>query len=625
MSSRRRLFPRSKASLRFLLATAQAIFFSFQAQAATLPTGFSETVVASGLSAPTAMAFAPDGRLFVCEQGGQLRVIKDGVLLPTPFVSLSVSSPGERGLLGVTVDPNFSANGYVYLYYAANSSPPRNRVVRWTANGDVAAPGSEALLLELNYLGTATYHNGGALHFGADAKLYVAVGDNTYGSNSQSLTNLFGKLLRINRDGSIPSDNPFFGVTTGDNRAIWALGLRNPFTFAFQPGVDRLFINDVGQSTWEEINDGVAGANYGWPESEGPTNDPRFRTPIFAYGRTPSATGGCAITGGAFYNPAVPQFPSTYVGKYFFADFCSGWIRYLNPANNSAVPFASGIENPVDIQVGPDGALYYLARGSSQIFRVQSDLGGVAARPDFNADGQSDLIWQNTINGQRGVWFMNGTSSGGELFLPSVSLDWEIAGTGDFNGDGQSDIIWQNTATGERGVWFMNGATYIGERFLPTVALDWQIATTGDFNGDGKVDLVWQNISTGQRGVWFMDGTTRVSVFFFQSVPVEWEIAAVADFNRDGQTDLLWQNRVTGERGFWLMNGTAHVGTVFLPTIPVAWRIAGAGDFNGDGQTDILWQNVSTGERGLWFMNETTQSGVFFLPTVAIEWDIRNR
>ena len=121
-------------------------------RAATLPTGFTEALVASGLNNPTAMQFAPDGRLFVCEQGGRLRVIKDGALLSTPFLTVTVSSSGERGLLGVAFDPNFAVNQYVYVYYTATSPTIHNRVSRFTANGDVAAAGSEVVLLDLENL-----------------------------------------------------------------------------------------------------------------------------------------------------------------------------------------------------------------------------------------------------------------------------------------------------------------------------------------------------------------------------------------------------------------------------------------------------------------------------------------
>jgi len=196
-------------------------------------------------------------------------------------------------------------------------------------------------------------------------------------------------MLRINSDGSIPTDNPFFNTASGLNRAIWTLGLRNPFTFAFQPGTGRMFINDVGQSTWEEINDGIAGSNYGWPTTEGPTNNPSFRAPIFAYGRTPSSTGGCAITGGTFYNPATAQFPGNYVGKYFFADLCSGWIRVLDPATGTATGFATGITNPVDLRVGSDGSLYYLAFGAGAVFRVQYPAG--QQPPTLQTEAGTDL------------------------------------------------------------------------------------------------------------------------------------------------------------------------------------------------------------------------------------------
>jgi glucose/arabinose dehydrogenase len=344
------------------------------ATAAALPSGFVETQFGGNLpGSPTAMAFAPDGRLFVCLQGGQLLVIKNGSLLSTPFVSLTVDSSGERGLLGIAFDPNFATNNYVYLYYTVSTSPIHNRVSRFTAAGDTAVPGSEAVILELNNLSAATNHNGGAIHFGPDAKLYIGVGENANGANSQTLSNLLGKMLRINADGTIPTDNPFYNTATGNNRAIWALGLRNPFTFAFQPGTTRLFINDVGQSTWEEINDGIAGSNYGWPTTEGPTSNPTFRSPIYYYGHGTTSTTGCAIVGGAFYNPSVLQFPSSYIGKYFFADLCSGWIRLFDPSAGAATDFATGISSPVDLHVGPDGALYYLAQGSGgQIFRVSA-------------------------------------------------------------------------------------------------------------------------------------------------------------------------------------------------------------------------------------------------------------
>lgn len=363
---------------------------------AAIPAGFQDSVWASALSNPTSMAFAPDGRLFVTQQGGQLRVITRnaagaGQLLPASFLTVGTDSSGERGLLGVALDPDFQANGYVYVYYTVPQATRFNRVSRFTAAdadpapdvfapGNVAQSGSELVLMNLDPL-SATNHNGGAMHFGPDNKLYVAVGDNAVGGNSQSFNNRHGKMLRINSDGSIPADNPFLGNTTGVNRAIWAMGLRNPYTFAFQPGTGRMFINDVGDNgldteKWEEINEGGAGRNYGWPNTgDGYFNAatfPQFTNPLHAYNHT---TGGRAITGGAFYNPAVQNFPSAYVGDYFFADFAGGFIRKLEApitgARLNSNPFATGAARPVDLAVGPDGNLYYLARGSGTVGRIR--------------------------------------------------------------------------------------------------------------------------------------------------------------------------------------------------------------------------------------------------------------
>jgi glucose/arabinose dehydrogenase len=328
---------------------------------ATIPSGFTETQVAAGLASPTAMQFAPDGRLFVCEQAGRLRVVKNGSLLSTPFLTVTVSSSGERGLLGVAFDPAFASNHFVYVYYTATSPAVHNRISRFTANGDVAVAGSEVVIFELDNLSSATNHNGGALAFGADGKLYAAVGENANSANAQSMGNVLGKMLRINKDGTIPTDNPFYGSASGKNRAIWALGLRNPFTFAFDPAGGHLFINDVGETTWEEINEGVIGSNYGWPTTEGPTTDSRFRSPRYAYNHT---GGVCAITGGSFYSPLTARFPSDYSRDYFFADYCGGWIRRLDVSSGSVSTFATGIASPVDLKVSVDGRLYYLARGT---------------------------------------------------------------------------------------------------------------------------------------------------------------------------------------------------------------------------------------------------------------------
>ncbi|HEX6729391.1 MAG TPA: PQQ-dependent sugar dehydrogenase, partial [Pyrinomonadaceae bacterium] len=418
---------------RLLAAIAFVTFNTSLVFGSNLPDGFVERQVATGLIGATAMAVAPDGRVFVCQQTGELRVIKNGALLAEPFVTVETDPTGERGLLGIAFDPSFAQNGFIYLYYTALVTPRHNRVTRFTAAGDKALPGSEALIFQLDDLGSATIHNGGAMHFGSDGKLFISVGENGTPLNAQSLANVFGKVLRINSDGSIPSDNPFVGVTSGTARAIWALGLRNPFTFDIQPTSGRIFINDVGQADWEEINDGIAGSNYGWPQSEGPTTNPNERAPLFSYRNGIGAETGCAISGGAFYNPLTVQFPSSFVGKYFFADFCSGWIRVFDPQTNSVQPFVSGLSLPVDLKTSSDGSLYYLSRGNDSLFQIiftgtslpvitsppssQTVSVGEPATFTVTASGGQPLSYQWQKNGQS---IIGATSA--NLTISSVTL-----------------------------------------------------------------------------------------------------------------------------------------------------------------------------------------------------------
>jgi glucose/arabinose dehydrogenase len=347
--------------------------------AATLPAGFTESQVVSGLSNPMDMEFAPDGRLFVAEQAGKVRIAKTNGRLATFLdISTKVDSTDERGLQALTFDPNFSTNQYVYLHYtskATSTTPVHDRIVRVTARGNKVVAGSETLIFQLNNQNTDV-HMGGGIDFGKDGKLYISTGDNSTPANSQQLTNLFGKMLRINKSGTIPTNNPFYATTSGKNRAIWALGLRNPFKFAVQPGTGTIFINDVGgnipEEAWEEINRGVAGANYGWPVHEGVANDPLYMDPIYAYGHggTPTTT-GCAITGGAFYNPTTRRFPIGYVGDYFFADLCNGWIRRYDPASDTTTGFATGLGfGVVDLEVSNAGELYYLSRGPGTVSKI---------------------------------------------------------------------------------------------------------------------------------------------------------------------------------------------------------------------------------------------------------------
>lgn len=378
------------------LSLSLALPYAVQSQSGiNLPSGFSSAYIAGPFYSPTGMAIAPDGRIFVLEQGGTVRVVSNGTLLSTPFATFSVNSQGERGVLGIAFDPSFNTNNYIYFYYTVSTSPIHNRIVRVTANGDVMQSGSEQLIYQLDNLVGNEYHNGGAISFSpTDGRnLYIATGENYITENAQSLQSLLGKILRItvNTNGTvtIPADNPFNDGAGPNRDAIWAYGLRNPFVIAFQPGSGRLFINDVGQWVWEEINDGISGSNYGWPTTEGETNNPSFRSPLCAYPHesnllnsapcvlTPQTTSvlGCAITGGVFYNPTTQMYPDDFVGDYLFTDYCNDWIKRYDIATDTVLDFASSLPwYTVDLEVAADGSVYYLSRGGggtdSGLYRI---------------------------------------------------------------------------------------------------------------------------------------------------------------------------------------------------------------------------------------------------------------
>ncbi len=356
-----------------------AFFLRISLSAAVLPPGFVEVPLATGLD-PTAMALAPDGRIFIAEKYGSVRIVENGALLPDPFVQLNVDNYNERGLSGIAFDPDFAQNGYVYLYYTVKNGG-HNRLSRVKAIGNYAT--DEEILLELPPL-ASTIHNGGAMAFGSDGKLYLAVGDGADATKAPSLQSLLGKVLRLNPDGTVPPGNPFAAQTTGILQAIYAVGLRNPFSMTIQPGTNRIFVCDVGSQFFEEVNYIEAGMDYGWNMLEGkqvaqnlPAN---YRDPVYAY---PHSL-GCSVVGAAFYNPAVAQFPADYVGQFFFADYCQGYIKMLDPATGIlGAVFATQIDRPLCILTGKQGELYYISRGG---------MGG-GSDPD-NTSTLEGMLWR---------------------------------------------------------------------------------------------------------------------------------------------------------------------------------------------------------------------------------------
>ncbi len=498
--------------------------------------GFNESLFASGLAVPTAMALAPDGRIFVAEKGGTLRVVQNGTVQATPFVTLSVNTYSERGLIGVAVDPNFTSNHFVYAYYTTNASTPVNRVSRFTASGNIAAPGSERVLLD-NIPSIKGNHNGGSLLFGADGKLYIGVGESGVPANAQDLSTLAGKVLRINPDGTVPSDNPFL-TTTGARPEVWAYGLRNPFTMAVQSSTGRLYINDVGQNAFEEVNQGAAGANYGWSQTEGftPPGVMGVTYPLYAYAHGAGPLEGNSIAGGAFYNPTSATFGSAYVGDYFFGDFVNSRIFLRDSGTGAVTQFASTTTGPgvVDLDVLPDGRLLYLSLNLGSIYQISPA-----------PDGVTQVIAAGTGGGSPAQVVTRNVDGSLRLTLnpyPGYSGGVRVA-TGDLTGDRVQDIATGTSPGAPPDVKVFEGATGgLVRSFLAYDAgfLGGVNVALGDVNGDQRADIIVSTAS-GSSHVKVFDGATGMVIRSFLAFPgFSGGInVAVGDVNGDQRADII--------------------------------------------------------------------------------------
>jgi glucose/arabinose dehydrogenase len=369
----------------FILLVFFTAFHSLSAQ--TFPAGFQAVQIADGLN-PTDMKFSLDGQyLFITDKTGKVFLVENDVLNPTPLLDISavVDVQGERGLTHVCLDPDFNTNRYVYLYYTLGNNDRRNRISRFTFDPVAKTLSAETILTTLARM-TATIHTGGAMNFGSDGKLYVATGESSDPAQAQNPNSLLGKVLRMNKDGSIPTDNPFYNAFTDSLRYIYALGFRNPYAADIHPVTGKYYICDVGQNTYEEINEITAGKNYGWATVEGPlqpgiTPPANYVDPIFYYDHSV----GCAIVGNAFYAPTQVAFPARYVDKFFYGDYCNQTIRVMDPATHQFdTIFGSNLGRPVAFAVRPSGEFYYL------------DRGGIPNGGEENVDG---VLWKVTYTG----------------------------------------------------------------------------------------------------------------------------------------------------------------------------------------------------------------------------------
>ena len=355
---------------------------------AAVPSDLERTVVASGLDSPTDFAFLPDGRILITQQNGTIRLVKSDELQANPLMLLPTYYAGERGLLGVAVDPNFEDNGYIYVSYTAPTN--HARLSRFTVTGDTAALNSELVLLE-SAQDSGNFHQGGEVAFGPDGKIYWGIGDNVYGPNAQDLATLHGKILRINPDGTVPTDNPFVD-TPGALPQIYAYGLRNPFRFTFTPN-GKLMVADVGSVTWEELDIITPGANYGWPFAEGTCAGCAYVNPIYSYAHSlPFGSG--AISSVVVYTDDA--LGAEHQNKVFIADYSLGWMKELTFDSDYSSFISEKMFDPqagatVKLLQGPDGGLYQLTIYPGVLSRIEPSGGNRAPTAVITATPSNGL------------------------------------------------------------------------------------------------------------------------------------------------------------------------------------------------------------------------------------------
>lgn len=348
------------------------------------PAGFEVSTVATGLSEPIALAAASDGRVFIGERGGTIRVLQDGALRDEPFAEIPVFTGGECGLLGFALDPDFESNGHLFMFVSVSSN--EQQIMRIT---DVDGVGTNLVTIRGNLPTVGANHNGGAIAFGPDGHIYFAIGDNGQPPLSADLTSLAGKVCRITRDGDTPDDNPFT-TPTGSPRAIFALGFRNPFRMCFD-AAGRLFVVDVGSSDEarrEEVNLVTAGGDHGWPTLEGVGGTAQgFVDPIVAYHDE-----GASITGIVSYSG--DQFPEEFRGNLFHLDYVSnGLFRTVLDGDLAASHdiFLTFDSAPVELVASPDGSLYASLIFAGELKRIRYTLGASVDDPvDDPDDGNTD-------------------------------------------------------------------------------------------------------------------------------------------------------------------------------------------------------------------------------------------
>ncbi len=609
----------------------------------------------TGLSSPIHMTNAADGteRLFIVERAGIIKVVQPGSNVATNFLNITArtSTDGERGLLGLAFHPSYETNRRFFVYYTRVADGAIQIAEYQASAGDPnVADTTEKAIITVPHPGQSN-HNGGTLAFGADGYLYIGTGDGGSGNdppnNAQNINQLLGKMLRLDINVPvgqtapylIPPTNPFAGATAGADE-IFAVGLRNPFRWSFdRGGTNQLWLADVGQGTWEEVDIVTNGGNFGWRVYEGtqctgldapqcvPAN---YVPPVFQYSSA-NPSSRCAITGGYVYRGTQGTLPN---GSYLYGDYCTGevllWsggqqlplhdIADFNLASfgededgelyvvqigagiiQKVVPTKASADFDADFRTDfslfrPSTGFWHILNGSSGVIRSQQFgvSGDIPAAEDFDGDRRTDLAVYRPSDGN--WYYIN--SSDSTFSIVDFGVSGDIPAAGDYDGDAKADFVLFRPS---------NGTWYLYRRPDGSfTTVQWGVAgdtpVPGDYDGDGKYDVaVWR----GSNGNWYSINSSN-SNFSVNQYGIANDQPATGDFDGDGRNDLAVFRQSTGE---WFTKRSNNNSFVVI-----GWGVNGdvpvVGDYDNDGRDDIA---VFRSSNGTWYVIGST-AGIIQVP-----------
>ena len=610
------------------------------------PGGLSGAIIATRVATfftQPVFVCAPPGdtsRLFVVERTGAIKIIDltSGQVLSTPFLDVSsqILTDGERGLLGLAFDPNFATNGFFYVNLSSTNGNTEIRRYQVSSNPNVANPASATTILSINQ-SEFNNHKGGWLGFGPDGDLYISVGDGGGSGNplhtGQDINSLRGKILRIDVDSPpdpglnyhIPADNPFVGQPGADE--IFALGLRNPWRPSFDRATGTFYIADVGQDTWEEIDIGQNGANYGWNHFEGPALFPGgdaistgpVVAPIYSYNHNNMSA---SITGGYVYRGDGDALQ----GQYFFADFVQGKVFTLAFNGSAWVATDRTAQIVTDIgsltlpsSFGEDGRgnLYIVDLGGN-IFRLTPTV--FSAPPP--AGTTADMILRRGGDGMYEIYDIGNNTILAAFQLGQIGTEWQFVGHRPFYGSDSGDMLLRSSTTAGFELYGISNNQITGAAFLGTVGMEWQVMGFGDFSSRGESDMILRNSNTGGLQVYDISNNQITGTAFMGTVGLNWQFSGVGNFSGAGESDMLLRNANTGGLQVYDITNNQLTGSAFLGAVGLDWQFAGVAPVRGAGTSDLVLRNVNTGTFEAYNIANNQITGAASLGPVGLEWQV---